>query len=188
MAIQIDKKVAKARLSAAYQEAVKKTDGFTSPWLAPIRLVWEFPTKTWVVALGTVLLAKSVDSTVDVGSIKSLNTPDGQNTFSLRTLGHGVLVPEAVRLGFSIRATCREPLNNQPFFRYSHMDEMDRVRDRESLKQYRAILQQISPLSSDGGIGGLTRQQGPNRAIAVSRGWKGCGSKERDGQEVGFYV
>jgi hypothetical protein len=83
--------------------------------------------KTYTPALGTVLLARATDIRVDPLSIK---TEYGPNTYSLRTLGHEVLVPAARQLGFSIRNTGREPLNNQPFFRYDHMSAIDRVRNK----------------------------------------------------------
>lgn len=86
---------------------------------------WTFAmkAKTYTPALGTALLARSVDSRIDPLSIKANYAA---NSYSLRTLGHGVLVPSASEFGFSIRNTGREPLNNQPFFRYDHMSLIDR--------------------------------------------------------------
>src|SRR5262249_16984526 len=49
------------------------------------------------------------------------------NTYSLRSLCHEVLVREAVTLGFGLRTQVPEPMNNQPFFRYDHMNEINRV-------------------------------------------------------------
>jgi hypothetical protein len=57
----------------------------------------------------------------------------GERGYSLRTVGHSILVPAAQAMGFSIRTTGREPLNNQPFFRYDHMTRIGRVRNREQL-------------------------------------------------------
>lgn len=97
--------------------------------------------KTYAVALGTALLARSVDSRVDPLSIKAQYS---EFSYSMRTLGHSVLVPGAQRLGFSIRARGREPLNNQPFFRYDHMSLIDRVRNPG---QHEAFVGQLGNLA-----------------------------------------
>ena len=58
----------------------------------------------------------------------ALKESTGPNAYSARGVAHGVLVPAAPAFGFDLRATGREPLNNQPFFRYDRIDEIDRVR------------------------------------------------------------
>jgi hypothetical protein len=103
--------------------------------------------KTYTTALGTALLARATDDRIDPLSIKA---DYGPNTYSLRTLGHGVIVPGARRLGFSIRNTGREPLNNQPFFRYDHMTKIERVADRTALSWF---------VTGIGRIGNLNRHQ-----------------------------
>jgi hypothetical protein len=108
--------------------------------------------KTYTPALGTVLLARATDSRVDPLSIKS---EYGPNTYSLRTLGHEVLVPAARQLGFSIRNTGREPLNNQPFFRYDHMSVIDRVRHRSEYDRFVAGLVKIGTANCDEALAAL---------------------------------
>ena len=56
-----------------------------------------------------------------------LKVTDDPRSYSARGLCHRVLVPASDVLGFSLGATGREPLNNQPFFRYDRIDGMDRV-------------------------------------------------------------
>lgn len=79
--------------------------------------------KTHVAFLGTALLAKAVDGRVDLFAIKPDHARDNPNAYSARTLAHGVLVPLAAELGFSIGVSGREPLNNQPYFRMVRLDD-----------------------------------------------------------------
>lgn len=70
--------------------------------------------RTHVAFLGTAMLAKCVDPTVDVFAVKK---EAGPNAYSARGLCHGVLVKNAPELDINLGATGREPLNNQPYFR-----------------------------------------------------------------------
>ena len=79
----------------------------------------ESPSKTYVAALGTALLARATEPHIDPLSIKERS---GEKGYSARTLGHGVLVPASVEYGFDLGATGREPLNNEPFFGNDRMD------------------------------------------------------------------
>jgi hypothetical protein len=120
--IRISQLAARQRLEEAFGWA--SSDRSVPPfWTAFARQTFQMASKTYTPALGTVLLARATDDRIDPLSIKA---EYGRNTYSLRTLGHEVLVPAARELGFSIRNTGREPLNNQPFFRYDHMSVIDR--------------------------------------------------------------
>jgi len=134
----IDRREAEVVLRAAYDSAINAR--YDKRWVDIVNEVWDFSSKTYVAAFGTILLAKSVDEMVDVGTIKVLEDDENPNTFSLRTLGHAVLVPLSRELDFSIRTTGREPLNNQPFFRYSHINDIDRVGNPRDLARYKEIL------------------------------------------------
>ena len=70
----------------------------------------------------------------------SIKATYGPNSFSQRGLAHEVLVPAAVDYGFSLRTTGREPLNNQPFFRYDHMSLIDRTGNVQDLDRLREAL------------------------------------------------
>lgn len=147
MPISINQKTAHTVIERAYNSA--NEGHYSKQWQSLVQEVWSFSSKTYIAALGTILLAKAVNSQVDVGSIKKLSPSENPNTFSLRTLGHGVLVPTSKELDFSIRTTGREPLNNQPFFRYSHIKDIERVRDVEDLNRYKEILySELEPLNS----------------------------------------
>lgn len=75
--------------------------------------------KTHIAFLGTAMLAKALNLDADVFSIKAGNT--NPRAYSARSLGHGALVPYAVELGINLGVTGREPLNNQPYFRFDRM-------------------------------------------------------------------
>jgi SacI restriction endonuclease len=101
--------------------------GVPSEWTEWTQRVDASPSKTFTVALGTALLAKATNPNVDALALKATSGP---KAYSARTVGHGVLVPGAVTHGYDLRATGREPLNNQPFFRYDRVDEIDRIHSR----------------------------------------------------------
>lgn len=75
----------------------------------------ESSSKTHIAFLGTAILAKATNIKADAFSVKTGAGTAG--AYSARGLGHGVLVPNAVRLGISLGVDGREPLNNQPYFR-----------------------------------------------------------------------
>lgn len=93
-------------------------------WVSWTKQIDASPSKTFTVALGTALLAKATNPDIDALALKATS---GESAYSARTVGHKVLVPGAITYGYDLRATGREPLNNQPFFRYDRIDEIDRI-------------------------------------------------------------
>lgn len=87
------------------------------------RLCEEGGSKTHIAFLGTAMIAKAITHQADLFAIKPNHARDNPNAFSARTLCHGVLVPLAAELGFSLGVTGREPLNNQPYFRMTRLDD-----------------------------------------------------------------
>lgn len=143
MAIQISLTTAGRILALAVKNAI---DGEVSAdWVARTERVWSFTAKTYVSALGTVLLAKATEPNIDPGSIKQ--QPENPNSYTMRSLCHEVLVPGSHRYNFSIRTTGREPLNNQPWFRYLHISEIERVRKPEDLREYKEMANEVGRLS-----------------------------------------
>lgn len=151
MGITISQAAAQERLDEAFERA---DSGQPVPenWVEFAEQTFRMASKTFTAVLGTVLLARATDDRIDPLSIKEAYGP---NTYSLRTVGHEVLVPGARRLGFSIRNTGREPLNNQPWFRYDHMTTIDRVRDRSALAQFVAGVRNIGSLDRDHALDAL---------------------------------
>lgn len=142
MSIKISPAAARQRLEAAFEWA-ESEESVPELWLDLALQAFQMSAKTYVPALGTALLARATDDRIDPLSIKASY---GSNTYSLRGLCHEVLVPAARQLGFSIRNTGREPINNQPFFRYDHMTEIDRVRDRASFEQFMSGIKKVEEL------------------------------------------
>jgi hypothetical protein len=151
LGIRISHVEARLRLQEAFTWASSERP-VPEAWAEFAQQTFQMGSKTYTPALGTVLLARATDERIDPLSIKA---EYGPNTYSLRTLGHGVLVPTARQLGFSIRNTGREPLNNQPFFRYDHMSAIDRVRDKEGHAEFVSGVRKIAKLDRDQALAAL---------------------------------
>jgi hypothetical protein len=102
--------------------------------------------------LGTGLLARATDNHIDALSLKETS---GDSAYSARGLCHNVLVPASVEFGFDIRTTGREPLNNQPFFRYDRVDAAERVRSPQHHEYLVECLQAANNLSTDEALAAL---------------------------------
>ncbi|WKC49055.1 restriction endonuclease, SacI family [Pseudomonas veronii] len=85
---------------------------------------------THIAFLGTSILARAVSSSIDLFAIKPRHSPDNPNAYSARTLCHTVLVPLAAELGVNLGVNGREPLNNQPYFRMSYLDDGTPIHSR----------------------------------------------------------
>lgn len=130
--MRIDRTAAEKNLTSAF--ALSEDVAALPPdWLDFAEFVFGMSAKTYAAAMITALLAKSVEPSVDLLSIKEKYS---NSAYSLRSLAHSVVVPMSRSLGFSIGTTGREPINNQPFFRYDHMSEMGRVRDVEANEKF----------------------------------------------------
>jgi hypothetical protein len=125
--IRLDKKEAEDLIRQ--QAKLSETDPGDGEWVAKVErlslLCEQGVSKTHIAFLGTVMLAKAVDQRADLFSIKPTHAEAGDRdrAFSARTLCHGVLVPLAAELGISLGVTGREPLNNQPYFRMTRLDD-----------------------------------------------------------------
>lgn len=117
--ITIDRRLARGVL---YEEAAKAAAGhIDQSWVRPIEELSEAATGkslTHIAFLGTAILAKCVDHSVDVFAVK---TTAGPGAYSARGLCHAVLVPNGPELDISLGVTGREPLNNQPYFRIERL-------------------------------------------------------------------
>ncbi|MDQ8727388.1 restriction endonuclease, SacI family [Bradyrhizobium sp. LHD-71] len=110
------------------EEAARAAAGEADPvWIGKVerlsQLCADGVSATHIAFLGTAMLAKAADRRADLFAIKPTHAKDNPNAFSARILCHGVLVPLAAELGFNIGVTGREPLNNQPYFRMTRLDD-----------------------------------------------------------------
>ena len=137
MGIRLSKDQALRILIRAHSMAADPSVELPEHWADVTRQIGDSPSRTFVAGLGAALLAKATDDRVDPLSIKAAYS---DRAFSLRTLCHGVLVPHSRKADppYHLGVTGREPLNNQPYFRYDHLDQVERV-IRSSLP-YLAIL------------------------------------------------
>lgn len=78
---------------------------------------------THIAFIGTAMLAKAVDSDVDLYAIKPRHAAGNAHAYSARTLCHSVLVPLSAAHGVNIGVSGREPLNNQPYFRMNSLGD-----------------------------------------------------------------
>jgi hypothetical protein len=149
--IKIDYAAARERLVEAYDWASSERP-VPDEWLEFVEQTFNMKSKTYTPALGTSLLARATDDHVDPLSIK---VEYGPAAYSLRTLGHEVLVPAAREFNFSIRNKGREPLNNQPFFRYDHMNRIERVKNKDEHQKFMQGVARIESLDRRGALGAL---------------------------------
>jgi SacI restriction endonuclease len=179
MGLRVDLEDARALLDQAVAWA-QSDQAVPDEWIEWTKRVDSSPSKTFTVALGTALLAKATNPEIDALALKATS---GDSAYSARTVGHSVLVPGAVEHGYNLRATGREPLNNQPFFRYDRIDEIDRIHPgaKPFLPDLIAACQAINRLDASEARAGLaaflrvrleaTRSlsiEMPDKAISVS--------------------
>ena len=107
---------AMAKIGPLNDEWVRKIEEFS-------RLCEEGVSKTHIAFLGTAILAKAIDRNADLFAVKPKHAQGNDNSFSARVLAHRVLVPLSAELGISLGVSGREPLNNQPYFRMTRLDD-----------------------------------------------------------------
>lgn len=120
--MKIDKEIAKRLV----REQASRHDA-PAEWIAKVeqlsRLCEEGISKTHIAFLATAMLAKACDKRVDLYAIKPQHAVNTDGAFSARVLCHSVLVPLSAELGINLGVTGREPLNNQPYFRMTRLDD-----------------------------------------------------------------
>lgn len=144
MGIRLNYEKAKRQLYRAIEIANDEDRPTLDEWLEITREVAAGDTKTPTAFLGTALFAKATDRNVDPLSIKA---EEGRpNSVSMRSLAERVMVPASRGEGghprFHLGARGDWPLNNQPFFRYSHLNDIDRANDMQSIRLLQRVLGQ----------------------------------------------
>jgi len=168
MGIALDYGRARQRLALAVEWARSDRD-VPALWMERTQSVASLEYITYTPMLGTAMLARATDDRVDTLSLK---LESGPNAYSARTLCHTVLVPASITYGFDLRTTGREPLNNQPFFRYDRVDAAERVRKPASLAYLVRTLAELNSLSCDDALAALSaflraRMQAAEEALKV---------------------
>ncbi|MEX2541801.1 MAG: restriction endonuclease, SacI family [Trueperaceae bacterium] len=121
------------RARAVFLEAVELVDSAAQlppEWIQRTQEVGRCPSRTFVSMLGTALLSRATDPRVDPLVLKAGGSPaQGLESYSARTIATNVLAPMAVEHMVDIGTRGREPLNNQPFFRYTWVHREMVVKD-----------------------------------------------------------
>ncbi|MBI2755143.1 MAG: restriction endonuclease, SacI family [Chloroflexi bacterium] len=176
MAIKLDFAQAGVAFDSALATAVSELP-VAEEWLDRARAVATAPNKTFVAMLGTALLAKATDARIDSHALK---VRFSERAYSARSLCMAVLVTRAVRHRVHLGTTGREPLNNQPFFRYDSVSNAMAVHPhvRPHLAYLVDCLDAVDALSrveAEGALAAFLRarlQDGPGHGVpmAVSGG------------------
>lgn len=153
MGLSVDLEEARQLLESAVEWAESERP-VPPEWIERTKRVDASPSKTFTVALGTALLAKATNPEIDALALKATS---GTNAYSARTVGHRVLVPGAIQHAYNLRATGREPLNNQPFFRYDRIDEIERIHAsaRPYLRDLIAACEAVNQLDANEALAAL---------------------------------
>jgi len=137
--------IASNRLAAVLERAVTLAESdnvLPEIWVTRVERIAECPSKTYVAALGTALLAKATEPKVDVLTIKS---KAGPNAYSMRGVVK-VMVEKAATYGYHLGRTGPEPLNNQPWFGSDRVDRLENVR-RDALPYHRDMVRYLTDLN-----------------------------------------
>jgi hypothetical protein len=111
--ITLDKQRATERFGQALVLA-RSEEQLPKAWLTYAREIGRARNRTFTPLLGTALLARAADDTVDVASLREDESPRG---YSARSLAKDILIPCCARAGIDLRNKGKEPLNNQPFLK-----------------------------------------------------------------------
>lgn len=143
--IKIDQEAARKTLERAADLA--EQGKASRAWCERIRRLSEICAKanrTHVAFIGTALLARATDPRADV---HSLHVQAGtRGAYSARSVAKEVLVPMSRALGIDLGVTGREPLNNQPYFRYHQVSLQMTVKGnaRAALKAVCEMLDELA--------------------------------------------
>ena len=111
-------------------------------WIDRVRRIGDCPSKTYIAALGTALLAKASEPQVDALSVKS---KAGPRAYSMRGVVR-VLVEKAPVYGYHLGRTGPEPLNNQPWFGSDRVDRFENVR-ADAMPFHRDMVRYLTDLN-----------------------------------------
>ena len=157
-------KLDKARAAEIIREQAGRlaVDRGAPAWIVKVerlsQLCEEGVSKTHIAFLGTAMLAKALDLRADLFAIKPTHAKDNEHAFSARTLCHSVLVPLAAEFGIALGVTGREPLNNQPYFRMTRLDDGTPVHGggRAAFDYMVGLVRELEAIKTeDGALGAL---------------------------------
>lgn len=150
MPIKIDHCLAKKILVTQAHNAEPPLDDLATTWKKKIDALGELcpyrKSSTFIAALGTAILAKSVNKNIDVYSL--LDRDGGERSYSARSLADGVWAKNRAYLGIDLGANNANPLNNTPFVGRARIDGIENVRNKEGLKHLYHCLEELDKISN----------------------------------------
>ena len=155
MPIKLDLDHAERQLRRAVQWA-NSDRAVPDEWTETTELVAAGTSKTLVAGLGAAILAKATNPKIDPLSIKPEDSRP--RSFAIRSLCEHVLVPLSrggQHPAFHLGTRGSQPMNNQPYFRYSHLDDVKRHRAGETLDQLRSALRDLDALTQEEALAAL---------------------------------
>ena len=102
---------------------------------------------TFVAALGTAILAKSVDTRVDPYCL--LDRDDSERSYSARSLADNVWAKQRAYLRIDLGANGANPLNNTPFIGKSSIEQIRNVRNAEGYAYLMDCLRELEAIESE---------------------------------------
>jgi hypothetical protein len=133
------------RLEFVLEQAVALAESdvrLPEEWTHRTLRISDCPSKTYIAAFGTALLAQATDSRVDVLTVKS---GAGPTAYSMRGVVK-VLASRAAHYGYHLGVTKKEPLNNQPWYGGSRIDRFTTVRD-DAKPYHRDLIRYLNDLN-----------------------------------------
>jgi len=149
MTIKIDHEQAKLNLYEAHL-AVKnnKLDSTTTLWKERIdelgRLCPYRKSSTFVAAIGTAILAKTVNTKIDPYSL--LDREGLENSYSARSLADNVWAKNRAYLDIDLGANGANPLNNIPFIGRDSIRGIENVRNKEGEQYLYSCLNELETI------------------------------------------
>lgn len=149
MAISIDHERARQILFAESEAADSRhIPPVTATWRALVTTLGDLcphgKSSTVIAALGTAILAKSVDSRVDIYSL--LDRGEKTTSYSARSLADNVWARNRAKLQIDLGANGTNPLNNTPFIGKTRIDEITGVRNQQGWSYFIECMQKLDAL------------------------------------------
>jgi hypothetical protein len=137
--------IPRERLLSALEQAValaESEEDLPGEWLARTNRIGECPSRSYIAAFGTALLAKAADDRVDTLTVKA---SVGPTAYSMRGVVR-VLAERASHYGYDLGVSGPEPLNNQPWFRLERVDRPVAIR-ADAMPFHRDIVRYLADLN-----------------------------------------
>jgi hypothetical protein len=127
------------------------TDQLTEYWKSKVDKLGELcpyrKSSTFIAALGTAILAKTVEIKVDTYCL--LDRDGGERSYSARSLADNVWAKHRGYLGIDLGANNANPLNNTPFVGRGRIDQIENVRNKEGFLYLRECLDELNKVNTE---------------------------------------